>query len=343
MAPVRNGRVLFNEVPTGFPEPDKTVVYEESHTIDLDTVPLNGGVLAKLLVISADPYMRGRMRPVDVPGYIPAFPLGEPIDNFAVSVVLRSEVPEYRPGDYVYGIFLFQHYSVLKKEQIERKVENAEKLPLSLYVGVLGMPGLSAYAPWKKYAPTAKHGDIAFVSAASGAVGATVVQLAKADGYKVIASSGSDEKAAFVKSLGADVSFNYKTTDTAEVLSKEGPIDLYFDNVGGATLEAALANATPGGLFIVSGMISAYNAPPYHVKNLMEIYQRRLRVQGFQAPHLAPKYLDEFLRTFPARITAGDLRWKEHIVRGLENAGQALYDVQAGANFGKCVVRVADE
>ncbi|KAI0772918.1 NAD-P-binding protein [Trametes elegans] len=343
MAPVKNGRYLFNEIPTGYPEPGKTTVYDDSQTIDPDTVPLNGGFLVKVLVLSIDPYLRGKMRDASIKSYAPPFLLGEPLYNYGVGVVVRSENPAVKPGDHLYGIFKFQHYVIENDPKQFRVIENKEGLPWSAYVGVVGMPGETAAYAWKEYAK-AKKGEVAFVTAAAGPVGATVVQLAKADGLKVIASAGSDEKVEFIKSIGADVAFNYKTTDTNKVLEKEGPIDVYWDNVGGETLEAALQHAARYARFIECGMISQYNTTqPYHVKNLMNIVGRELQIHGFIVGSLRPKYEDEFYATFPARVARGEIKYKEDRVRGLERAGHAIADVQSGRNFGKSVVVVADE
>lgn len=198
----------------------------------------------------------------------PAFEKGQPIENFGVGVVLRSENPKVKAGDHVYGIFreypvdpvlersahlpasAFAQYFIRPSFDGFRVLENKEGLPWSVYVGVAGMPGQTAYSAWKEYAKVQK-GDVVFVTAASGPVGSFVVRLAKADGLKVIASAGSDEKCEFVKSLGADVVFNYKTTKTADVLAKEGPINIFWDNVGGESLDAALQYAARGARFLV--------------------------------------------------------------------------------------------
>ncbi|KAI1792111.1 NAD(P)-binding protein [Ganoderma leucocontextum] len=347
MAPVRNARVIFNEVPTDYPIPGKTVVYDESETIDLDNVPLNGGILVKVLALSIDPYLRRMMIGPDAENFIPTFKLGQPIVNYGIAVVARSENPAIKQGAHVVGLidrqFPFQEYAIVHDLSTVRVVENSERLPWSLYLGVLGMPGQTAYYGWSEFARP-KKGDVVFVSAASGSVGATVVQFAKAEGLKVIASAGSEEKVAFVKAIGADVAFNYKTTSTREVLEREGPINIYWDNVGGETLEAAIDFSARHTRVIVCGNISAYNTTePYGVKNLQLLLWREITLHGFLFISLEPKYLEEFFKTIPKRIASGEIKYKEHIVRGLENAGQAILDVQMGKNLGKSVVVVADE
>ncbi|KAI0706447.1 NAD(P)-binding protein [Earliella scabrosa] len=343
MAPVQNARLIFNEIPEGFPIPGKATVYDESPLIDLDNEPLHGGILVKVLVLSIDPYLRHKMQPENPLHAIPMFKLGEPIDNYGVGVVLRSEDATIKPGDHVVGVLPFQRYAVVTNTKQLRVVENKEKLPWSLYVGVCGMPGQTAHHAWQEFAHS-KPGDVVFVTAAAGPVGATVVQIAKAEGLKVIASAGSEEKVQFLREIGADVAFNYKTTKTAEVLAKEGPINVYWDNVGGESLEAALEYSAQKAHFIICGSISNYNTKePYNVKNLQLLLWREVTFHGFLVFSLEPKYADEFFRTFPARVASGEIKYREHLVQGLDNAGQAILDVQSGKNTGKMVVVVAEE
>ncbi|PIL28118.1 hypothetical protein GSI_09769 [Ganoderma sinense ZZ0214-1] len=345
MPSVRNARVIFNEIPTDYPLPGKHVVYDTSKTIDLENVPLDGGVLVKILVLSIDPYLRRMMVGRDVQNFSPPFELGQPIVNYGVAVVLRSENPAIRKGDHVVGLegqFPFQEYAIVHDFSTVRVVENTENIPWSVYVGVLGMPGETAFYGWTEFAKH-KKGDVVFVSGAAGPVGATVVQLAKAEGLKVIASAGSDDKVAFVKSIGADVAFNYKTTSTREVLDREGPLNLYWDNVGGETLETAIEFSARHARVIVCGNISAYNTKsPYGVKNLQLLIWREITLHGFLFDSLRPKHAAAFFRTMPGRVASGAVRYKEHVVHGLENAGQAILDVQEGRNFGKSVVVVAE-
>ncbi|KAH9914710.1 alcohol dehydrogenase [Fomitopsis serialis] len=350
MAPVRNARVVFNEVPAPntFPEPGKTTVYDDSETIDPDTVPLNGGFLVKVLVLSIDPYMRGRMRePHLKPRIYASFRTHNTFTNFAVGRVLRSEHSAVKAGDHIYGHMPFQEYAVFADpaylgSDVFRVLENKECLPWSAYVGVCGMPGATAHHAWHEFAH-AKPGDTVFVTSAAGPVGSTVVQLAKAGGLKVIASAGSDEKVAFVKSLGADVAFNYKTGDTRAVLAREGGIDIFWDNVGGETLEAALDAAKRFARFIECGMISAYNAEGYAPKNLTLIVGKEIRLSGFIVGSLYHKYRDQFYKEIPALVAAGQIKYTEDKSVGLEAAGEAIVAVQKGTNTGKKVIVVADE
>ncbi|KAF8811014.1 NAD(P)-binding protein [Phlegmacium glaucopus] len=344
MAPVTNGRLLFNSVPTGYPEPGKTTVYDTTETIDLQQVALNGGFLIKTLELSIDPYMRERMEGVTAKSSIPPFEfaIGEPLANYGIGVVLRSEFPGVKSGDHVYGSLPFQNYTIQNNLGQLKIIENSYNLPWSTFIGVLGMPGQTAYVAWKEYSK-AKKGEIVFVSSGAGAVGSLVIQLAKLDGLKVIGSAGSDEKVQFMKEIGADVAFNYKSTSTTEVLEKEGPIDVYWDNVGGSTLDAALSNATTGARFIECGMISGYNTDGQPVKNLGEIVRKSITMQGFVWLYLVPKYNDQFYADLTPKIASGEIQHREHVYDGLVNGGEAILAVQKGWNTAKAVIHVTDE
>ncbi|KAF9222038.1 NAD(P)-binding protein [Gyrodon lividus] len=341
MAPVTNARHIFNEIPTGYPIPGQTTVYDASQTIDLENAPLNAGFLLKTLVLSIDPYMRGRMRDASK-SYSSPFQLGQPLQNYGVGVVIRSENPALKVGDHVYGFFPFEEYSIQSQAETFRKIDNKYNLPWGVFVGAAGMPGQTAYCGWKEYAQ-AKKGDVAFITSGAGAVGSLVIQLAKRDGLKVVASAGSDEKVAFMKEIGADVAFNYKTTKMSEVLEKEGPIDIYWDHVGGKTLEAALEAAANNARFIECGMISGYNTKPYPVANLMNIVTKEIKISGFIVSTILPKYKDAFYAEVPASIASGELKLKQDVTRGLEGVGDAFLAVQKGTNTGKSIIVVADQ
>jgi len=343
MAPIKNGRVLFNKIATGFPIPGEHTVYDTSQTIDLDTVPLKGGVLVKLLYLSIDPYLRFRMRDPKIEKNFPLFTIGKPIESSGVGVVLRSENPEYKVGDHIYGPRFPQvHYFVWPKDQQSTPIKNEAGIPLSLYVGVAGMPGLTAYAGWKKFAKFNK-GDTVFVTTAAGPVGATVVQLAKADGLRVIASAGTKEKVDFVKSLGADIVFNYKETDTKEVLEREGPINIYWDHVGGKITDAVLENAAFGATIIVCGSIAGYNGVPNPMYRHNLIFERDVTIYGFRILWIMAPYVEDFYKEIPKAIASGKLKYREQITKGLENSGKVLFEVQKGLNEGKAVIAVADD
>ncbi|KAF7982761.1 hypothetical protein HWV62_26660 [Athelia sp. TMB] len=399
MAHVINGRHLFNKVPTGYPIPGETTVWDESQKIDLENVPLNGGFLLKVLVVSIDPYQRGRMRDAAIKGYtvsqnhshtiIYAHTKSSPhtssasrsspnaialsvltdtvnsLSNFGVAVVLRSENPAFKKGDHLYGGVYFQQYIVSDKVDNYRILENKEGLPWSAYVGAAGMPvlrneaGKTAWFAWKEWANSQK-GETVFVSGGAGPVGSLVIQLAKLEGLKVIASAGSDDKVAFLKEIGTDIAFNYKTESTKEVLEREGPINIYWDNVGGETLDLALANAATHARFIECGMISVYNGKPYPIQvcqlpffalpllnrcsqNIRNIVSCQIKMYGFIVSDLAHKYEEAFYKEIPAKLAKGQLIFKEDQTKGLEHAGQGILDVQTGKNNGKKVIIVAEE
>ncbi|TDL15197.1 NAD-P-binding protein [Rickenella mellea] len=342
--PTRNARVLFNETPTGYPEPGKTDKYDDSQTIDVENVPLNGGFLVKILYLSIDPYMKWRMETSTAMSYAPPFTIGEPLQNFGVGIVLRSENPDIKAADHVHGLLPFQEYFIAANEKAYRVLPKDQGIPWSVYLGACGMTGKTAYYGWVAYAE-AKKDETVFVSTGAGPVGSVVIQLAKKQGLKVIASAGSDEKVEFMKSIGADVAFNYKNKSTHEILEKNGPINIYWDNVGGQALDAAIDAAAPFARFIECGMISQYNlsteSPPYALKNLTKIVKKCLTLRGFLVTPLDEAYRDDFYATIPPMVANGEIKLLEDITEGLEGTGKALYAIQAGTNHGKSIIRVA--
>jgi len=338
MAPIINKRIILKEFPTALPVPGQTTTLDASQAIDLDNVPLNGGVLVKTLVLSLEPYVLARMK-----AFMPnRFQIGQAIEGCGIGVVVRSENPGFQVGDHLHGFYPFQEYSVLRETESFTKIHNEYNLPWSVFVGIAGLPGHTAYFGWKEYS-RAKKGEVAFVTSGAGAVGSFVIQLAKQDGMKVIASAGSDDKVQYLKELGADVAFNYKTTQTSEILEKEGPIDVYWDNVGGETLEAALNAAAKHARFIECGMIAGYGSPAKPIPNLINAILKEISIHGFVVTTLSPKYLETFEREVPALIASKELTYKEDVTRGLENAEVAFDNFLKGAFMGKSVVIVADE
>ncbi|KAJ7120718.1 hypothetical protein C8R43DRAFT_1034051, partial [Mycena crocata] len=342
MAPVTNARVLFAAIPKDYPIPGETTVYDTSEKIDLENIPLNGGFLIKTLVLSIDPYMRGRMRSPEKKSYSPPYALGEPLTGYGVGVVLRSDNSEVTPGQHFYANIRHQEYSVLPSKDGLIFLERDPKLPWTVYVGAAGMPGKTAYMGWKEFSK-AKKGETAFVTTGAGPVGSMVIQLAKQDGLKVIGSAGSEEKVQFMKEIGADVAFNYKTTDTREVLEREGPIDVYWDNVGGSVLDAVLENAAIYGRLLECGMITGYNTGHEPIYNLYQTYAKSLSLHGILVLRLVAKYDKEFYETIPPALASGELKYTEEVIKGLENVGVAILRVQQGKNTAKSVIVVAEE
>jgi len=342
MVLVRNAKVIFKSIPSGFPEPGKTTVYDDSETIDLEAVSLNGGFLVKTLVLSIDPYLRGKMRPAEIESYTPAFIIGEPLDSFGVGVVLRSANPGIKKGDHIYGHLAHKEYNIIKSMEEVEIITKEPSLQWSVYVGAAGMPGQTAFMAWKEFAH-AKKGETVFVTAGGGAVGSLVIQLAKLDGCKVIGSAGSEEKVSFMKSVGADVPFNYKTANTAEILEKEGGIDIYWDNVGGKVLDQALVAAHDFARFIECGMIASYNGGSEPVHNLMNVVSKSISMNGFIVWRLSKKYSEEFYATVPPMLASGELKYTEEVTKGLEKVGDVILAVQKGTNKAKAVIKVADD
>ncbi|KAL1694272.1 hypothetical protein GGG16DRAFT_47669 [Schizophyllum commune] len=341
MAPVKNAKSVFAAFPEDYPVPGKHIVYDDKDTIDPDTVALNGGVLLKVLFLSIDPYLRGRMQPSNSSSYIPSFELGQPLANLGVGLVVRSEDKGFKAGDHVFGFIPFQQYTVVPGASL-RVLPNTHNIPWSVYVGSAGMPGVTAYAAWNEYADV-KPGDVVFVSTGAGAVGSLVVQIAKMAGCKVIASAGSEEKVKFMKEIGVDVPFNYKTENTAEILKREGPINVYWDNVGGETLEAAMDNAAVGARIIACGAISGYNTGTKPIRNWDVVFSKSLHIHGFIVTRIQDKYLDSFYKEVPEWIATGKVKFREEIQEGLEKVGDLFVAVLKGYNTGKAVIKVAEE
>ncbi|KAF7341785.1 Zinc-type alcohol dehydrogenase-like protein PB24D3.08c [Mycena sanguinolenta] len=273
MAPVTNGRVIFAKVPKDFPVPGQTTIHDTTQTIDLDVVLLNGGFLIKTLVLSVDPFHRRRMRAPETKSYPPPFTLGGPIMSHGVGVVLRSENSEVAVGKYLYGVIPHQENNIFPDLQGLIFLEKNPKLPWTVYVGAAGMPKAGYLVFFVRSAtdlgglrvrprlspPVQERRTSPPLSQALTMLRRPyrlVVQLAKRDGLKIIASAGSNAKVDFMKQIRADIAFNYKPTNTRELLEREGPIDIYWDNVGGEILEAALNNANIHGRFIECEMIS---------------------------------------------------------------------------------------
>lgn len=241
---VQNKGLIFKNVPTGWPVPGNDLAVE-ARDFDLDQAPPKNGLITKNFYASFDPYQRGRMRAPGTKSYSPPFELGKPVTNSAVAKVLKSDNAKFAEGDVVAGMFGTEEYSVVPEavaNGMVRKLDNPYGLDPKLFIGALGMPGLTAYSSF--YAIGApKKGETIFISAASGAVGQLVGQLAKHEGLTVIGSVGSDDKLDFIKKeLNFDEGFNYKKIKPSEALKKLAPngIDIYYENVGGEHLDAAL-------------------------------------------------------------------------------------------------------
>lgn len=319
--------------PQGAPKPSDFAL------VDLPTADLQPGeIRVANRWLSVDPYMRGRMN--DVKSYVPPFQIGEPMQGGAVGEVVESRDPKFRPGDMV------QHMSGWRDEATLSAVE-AHKLPdlpvdPQAFLGQFGMPGMTAYWGLLDVA-AAKEGDTVFVSAAAGAVGSTVVQVAKARGMTVIGSAGGAEKCALVRSLGADAVIDYKSAGSiTRALSAEAPagIDIYFDNVGADHLDAALAAARPHARFAICGMIDIYNdGKATELKYLARLIGARITMRGFIVSDYMAR-AGEFYRDMAGMLASGRLRREETVREGLEAAPGAFMELFTGGNTGKMLVRV---
>jgi len=305
---------------------------------DIDLPPLGeGNIRVRNLWLSVDPYMRGRMR--DVKSYVPPFQVGQPMDGGAIGEVVESNAEGFAPGD------LVQHMAGWRDEAVV-PARTANKLPdlgvpPERFLGVLGVTGITAYFGLLD-AAKAKDGDILFVSAAAGAVGSTVVQIAKAKGMTVIASAGGPEKCDFVRSLGADQVIDYKGAPILKSLSAAAPdgIDVYFDNVGGDHLDAALAVARNNARFAICGMIEGYNkTEPTALRFLMRIIAARISLKGFIVFDYFPR-MAEFYSEMGPWVASGTVKSRETIVDGLEKAPEGFLGLFEGANTGKMLVRL---
>jgi NADPH-dependent curcumin reductase CurA len=296
-----------------------------------------GMVRVRNLWLSVDPYMRGRMN--DVKSYVPAFQVGEPMDGGAIGEVIESKAEGLKPGD------LVQHMAGWRDEAVV-SARTAQKLPdlgapPERFLGVLGVTGLTAYFGLLD-AASAKQGDVVFVSAAAGAVGSVVVQVAKAKGMTVIGSAGGAEKCEFVRSIGADQVIDYKSGPILKGLAAAAPdgIDVYFDNVGGDHLDAALALARNNARFAICGMIEAYNSGlPTSLRFIMRIIAARIRLKGFIVFDYFPR-MAEFYAEMGPWLASGAVKSSETVVDGLDIMPDAFLGLFEGANTGKMLVRL---
>ena len=337
MSNQKNHEIRLKSRPVGVPTTDNFELVESPVP-----TPQAGQILVRNSFISVDPYMRGRM--MDRKSYAPPFQIGETLTGHAVGQVVASNGNDkLKVGDFVQSMNGWREWYVSSGGDVQ-KFE--PQVPIQSYLGALGMPGLTAYAGLLRVGAL-KDGERVFVSAASGAVGSIVCQIAKAKGCTVVGSVGSDEKAQYLRSLGVDRTVNYKTCgDLNAAVAEAFPngIDVYFENVGGAHLEAALNNMRPNGRIAVCGMIDIYNATnlPPGPRNLAMLIGLGLTMRGF----IVSNHYDmqaEFLRDMTKWAKEGKMKWRETIVDGVENAPNAFIGLFKGENVGKMVVRVGPD
>lgn len=328
---IKSKQILLTSRPDGMP----TEANFERVEVDV-AAPVPGQVLVQNLYMSVDPYMRGRMRQ--------DFELGAVMDGAAIGRVVASEHPDFALGDTV------SHWSGWREHHLSNGADlskvDGEKAPLSAYLGVLGMPGLTAYGGLLETGGLAE-GESVFVSAASGAVGSLVGQIAKLKGATVVGSAGSDAKVAYlVEQLGFDHAFNYKTANVLTELRRGLPdgIDVYFENVGGPQLEAALEHMNINGRIPLCGMISMYNNGPTIApgpSNLSTMIYKRVTMKGFVTPDFI-SLQGQFREHMAQWISEGKIHYQETIHQGIDAAPGAFIELFNGGNEGKMLVQLAE-
>ena len=349
MPTTSNKNLIYKKVPTGLPVAGEHLVIED-RPIDLDAPAPAGGLVVKVLSASFDPYLRGRMRDPSVKSYSPPFNLDEPILNDTIGKVIKSDHSDFKEGDLVVAFGAIAEYSVIPNSFAPRvrKINNPNNLELSYFLGPLGMPGLTAFSAFYKIGEP-KRGETIFISSAAGAVGQVVGQLAKHEGLKVIGSVGSDEKLDFLtKELGFDGGFNYKKEKPSDALPRLAPdgVDICFENVGGEHLEAALTAMNIHGRIIFCGLISDYNTPAekrFGVKGLFNFISKRLKGEGFLVGEIGPPYAKDHQQKVQAWLADGTFKAKIHTTEGIDRAAEGLIGILKGDNFGKAVLKIADE
>lgn len=322
--------------PEGLPTADNF----ELKTLDLPKLK-DGELRVRNLWLSVDPYMRGRMN--DVKSYVPPFALDAPMEGGAVGEVVEAKADGFKKGDLVLHMGGWRDEAVIAgKAAIKLPDLGADP---QQFLGVLGVTGATAYFGLLD-AAGAKEGDVVFVSAAGGAVGSAVVQIAKAKGMTVIGSAGGKAKCDYVRSLGADAVVDYRAgpvvrglAQAVKQLGVEG-VDVYFDNVGGDHLDAAFALARQNARFAICGMIEGYNkAAPANFRYIMRVIGARIRLQGFIVFDYQPR-MDEFYAAMGKLLKSGKVKAEETVVDGLEAMPEAFLGLFKGANTGKMLVRL---
>jgi NADPH-dependent curcumin reductase CurA len=330
---LENKRVLLASRPTGW-------VTEDNFRIDSVPVPKpkDGEVLVKNLWLSLDPYMRGRMN--DSKSYAAKQELGEVMIGGTAGEVIESKNPKFAVGDKVVGMFGWQQYGLSNGAGLNKI--DASRAPLSAFLGVLGMPGVTAWIGLLDICQP-KAGETVVVSAAAGAVGSVVGQIAKIKGCRAVGIAGGKAKCDYVvKELGFDACVDYKAGKLDDDLKAAVPkgIDCYFENVGGEILDAALRRMNPFSRIAVCGLISQYNVTqPYAVKNFASILTNRIKVQGFivsDRMELWAKALPELI----GWVASGKIKYRETVAQGLESAPKAFIGLLKGENFGKQLVKL---
>jgi NADPH-dependent curcumin reductase CurA len=322
--------------PRGFPDEN---LFELAETPISN--PADGQILVRNAYFSVDPYMRPRMN--DVRSYVAPFTLGEAMTGGAVGQVVTSRNSAFREGDWVLHGLGWREWALSDGSGV-RKVDVSDA-PLSTTLGVLGMPGFTAYYGLFAIGEP-KEGEAVFVSGAAGAVGSAAGQMAKIAGCRVLGCAGSPEKVAWLRELGFDHPFDYRETSLREAVAQAAPegIDIYFDNVGGEQLEAAITALRTRGRVVACGSISRYNdvEPTPGPRNMFMVVTKRLKIQGYIISDHWDRF-PEFLERARTWVEEGRLRYRETVVDGIENAPKAFLGLLRGENIGKMLVKVGPD
>ncbi len=328
--------VVLRRRPSGEPRREDFEIIEEN-----TPSPGPGEVLTRTIWLSIDPYMRGRL--ADRKSYAPSVQVGEPMTGESVGEVITSGDPAFKPGDIVVGSRGWQTHCISPAKALTKIAPGGA--PLSTYLGVLGMPGTTAYSGMKDIGQ-AKSGETVVVSAASGAVGSVAGQIAKRAGARVVGVAGGPDKCLWVQeALHFDECVDHRAANLQAALAEACPngIDVYFENVGGAVQEAAFALLNPHSRVVMCGMVAQYNqADPPPGPNLGFVVGKRVRIEGLIVSD-KPERFAEWRALAAPWVADGSLRYRETVIDGLENAPEALALLLKGGNFGKMLVRVGPD
>ena len=330
-----NKQIILKDRPKGRPETSNFKIEE----ID-DPALEEGEILLKSKYISVDPYLRGRMR--DEESYIPPFEINKPINSMVVAQVLDSKHENFKNGEHVVGML---DWKLLQKNSGAHLRKISEDLaPLSAYLGVLGLTGLTAYLALESIGKL-KEGETLLVSGAAGAVGSIVSQIGKIKGCRVVGIAGNDEKIRHIKdNYNVDAGINYKKTkDMSKAIAENCPdgVDVYFDNVGGTTLDAALQNINKAARIINCGAISIYNSTEVPTGPRPEgiLIKKSALMQGFLVRDHTANY-GEAIQQLGAWLKSGKLTYDETLKNGFENTPEAFISLFDGDNIGKMIVKI---
>ena len=329
-----NREIRLASRPAGMPTLDNFKI------VDAEVPQLKDGeVSVHTLYISVDPYLRGRMR--EGRSYVPPFEVGQVIMSGVVGEVVESRAPEFAPGDIVTGMLSWRLYNVAKAPEL-RKID-PRVAPITTALGVLGIPGLSAYFGLLDIGKP-KEGETVVVSGAAGAVGTTVCQIAKIKGCRAVGIAGSDEKNQYLMAeLGVDAAINYRSPEMRQALKDACPkgIDVYFDNVGGEISDAVLPLLNRGARIVICGQISLYNLdkPDVGLRPQPALLVNRASMQGFIITDYAARFA-EGVMSLAQWLGAGKLKYAETVVEGFENTPNAFIGLFSGDNLGKQIVKV---